>query len=707
MGGKAKDPNKAAMQFQREQMRRLEGLDLPELQEYVLQSPELVGLLEAEGIDPSALEEISLDPAMREKQLQALEGLQERADQGITATDRFQMEQLLGDVGAQEQARQAQIESQMAQRGMDSSGAALMAQLQGKQSSANQARERAMQMAAQGQQNRSQALAQLGQQAGQMEQAQFGREAQVASARDAIARANAMNRQQVAGQNLAARQAIEGQRAGIANQQAQVANQLAQQRFQNEMSRITGQGQTASAMSNIAGNAPQQPSAFQSALGGAATGASIGSAVPGIGTGVGAGVGAAAGLLSSGGLFEDGGIARNYEDGGIAMKARQDEEKQKAAFKKKYMKKIHEEMLGDQPKVEEVGRKELTQRAMDHTSPDSYKREPLKYANGGLPRNIVAATYPQEARGEEIPTAGIEGLAQGLAAVRREFNPPLRMADGGLIEQGIDELDRRVMLHITPESYKRPVPKFNLGGVINADEMNRQQEEFMKNQFAQQFQVPLSEGLAKGKGKILGQDTDKTSADIQTYEDAKALTDKKGGMSIDSDALSKSLGALNEMFGAQEQERDPLKLSYQDVAVKNVMNPIQAQEFGNAWRAEDGGAAVDPILRQIMEKHANKKPKYASDGMGGPINSGEGSYAGDRVDAKVNDGELILNIPQQQRLMDLLRGEIGLTELGDEDIVEGVPKDYRDELHEELEEESESPKRRSIKSLLEALGKES
>jgi hypothetical protein len=78
----------------------------------------------------------------------------------------------------------------------------------------------------------------------------------------------------------------------------------------------------------------------------------------------------------------------------------------------------------------------------------------------------------------------------------------------------------------------------------------------------------------------------------------------------------------------------------------------------------------------------------------------------DRVDAKVNDGEAILNIPQQQRLMDFIRGELDLTELGDEDIVEGVPRDYRDSLHDKIEDGSEGKSSRSkgLKTLLDALG---
>lgn len=45
-------------------------------------------------------------------------------------------------------------------------------------------------------------------------------------------------------------------------------------------------------------------------------------------------------------------------------------------------------------------------------------------------------------------------------------------------------------------------------------------------------------------------------------------------------------------------------------------------------------------------------------------------FEGDRVDAKINSGEMVLNIEQQQRLMELLKGLRDLKGLGDEDIIE-------------------------------------
>lgn len=500
MGSKSSDPNKAAMRQQEAQMKRLDAIDLPQLEEYILQSPELVGLLEAEQLGDTQLSEVSLDPELRANQMKALQALSEQADEGLTAQDKYQMEQLLGDVSAQERSALAGIDQDMARRGMESSGVSERNKRAALQSGANNARAQAMQMAAQGQQNRMSALQALGSQSAQMEGTDYARQAQLASARDAISQANAANRQNVNAQNLAARQAIANQRANVANQQSALGNEIAQQNFANQITKATGQGQVSSNMSNIAANAAARPSAFQSALGGAATGASVGGSIYGpVGAGYGAAIGAGAGVLGS--MFADGGIVGSEQD---ALRRAQ----------------------GD------------------------YELEQLRGVQG---------TYEQE------------------------------------------------------------------------------------------------------------------------VADDKAT----------SQAMIKGLGALSKMLGSSEQQpKSRVQTSYTGVDPKNIMSGYQAQQFANPFTAADGGVA------------------YASDGMGGVIDSGMDSFAGDRIDAQVNDGEVILNAPQQQRMMDMIRGKISVDELGDDDIIEGVPRSYRDELHEKVEEEKEGSSRsKGLEKLLDILGK--
>ena len=93
--------------------------------------------------------------------------------------------------------------------------------------------------------------------------------------------------------------------------------------------------------------------------------------------------------------------------------------------------------------------------------------------------------------------------------------------------------------------------------------------------------------------------------------------------------------------------------------------------------------------------------KYYSDGSGDVV-PGD-SYSGDRIDAKLNSKEMVLNVPQQQRLMDVIRGEEDLTALGNEDIIEGVPESYRNKLHGKQDKKQEMAK--GFQRLIEMLGK--
>ncbi len=494
----ASDSADKANKLTREQMRRLDAIDLPdeEKMRLALDNPELVGLLQAENIDPSKMGEIALDPKLRENQMAALAQLKNQADEGLTSTDKYAMEQLLGDVSANQRSQQAAIESDMARRGMDSSGAALMAKMQAGQQGANDARAKAMQMASQGQLNRRAALQALGQQSGNMERQDFNRKASIASAQDAIQRANAMNRQNVSGQNLAARQGIENQRSNLSNQQQIYNKGLEQQQFDNKLKKV-GQQNVASQNASNAANAIGQAQA------GAASNmmnvaGNLGSA-----------------YLQYGNKAEDGGIARSvnmpiqYQNTPMDQEYRAAEMKQHEGFKKKYMKRIQDEVMG------------------------SYQDKPKT---------------PAKPEGK----TGYEGN---------------NAADGG------------VMKDVTTPS-----------------------------------EIPERGG------------TDFASPNDRNSAIMAAL--------------------LSEMKNMDPEQNVPMKRA-------------------------DGG------------------PMYASDGQGDIIDSGEESYAGDRVDAKVNDGEIVINLPQQQRLMEMLRGEIGIDELGSDDIVEGVPKEYRDDMHKELKDESE------------------
>jgi hypothetical protein len=638
MGSKS-DPNKAAMRQQKAQMARLDALELPELEEYLLQSPELVGLLEAEQLGDSELGDIKTDPRLKENQLAALEALKDKSEEGLSVEDKYAMEELMSSAGAQEKSQRAAIEQEMARKGMGDSGASLMAKLQGSQSAANQGRQQAMQMAAQGQQGRMSALQNMANLSGQMEGSEFNRQAQMASAQDAIARANAMNKQQVSGQNLAARQAIANQKANIANQQSGMANQIAQQNFANQMSKASGQGNVASNMSSIAASGPQKPGGLQSALGGAATGASVGGSIGGpVGAGYGAAIGAGAGLLSS---FEDGGVA-GYQDGGVPTtqqivdKQALAEQKQHEKFKKDYMKRVRDELTPQKEAAEE------TTGVRVHAEDGA-----VAYQDGGSFQDVFrkrrAALGPGAAfmhNGKEYTTDyADEGQAQTLASEKPQEMP--QMFDFNKANADVAKASKIENGAYAPEA----VEGIEVEGVSN-DKMH--------------------------------------SMDTQTQDTGSGMSGAD---------MAKGLGALSKMLGGGKQEKaEPLNLSYDAPEVKNIMQGFQPQQFSNPFTAEDGGVPCNHVPR------AEDGDYLLEDGV---IDVGEGEYAGDRIDAKVNEGEMIINLPQQQRLMDLLRGEISVDELGDDDIVEGVPREFRDEMHEEGEEDI-----KGFRKLLQMLGEE-
>lgn len=524
MSGGGKDPNKAAIKQQKRQMARLDAIDLPELEEYILQSPELVGLLGAEELGDTSFEKIQEDESLRQAQLDALRQMQEMGEVGLTPEERAQRAEMLRESAAQGQAAQKQILQSMAERGNLDSGASLIAQLQANAQQGMDARRQSEQMAADVAQRRRDAINRASGMAGQMSQQDLARQTNLASARDRISQFNAAQRAQTGRLNLAAQQNIENQQAAIANQQAQVQNQLNQQRFQNELSKATGQGQVASNMSQIAANAPQKPGMLQAGLAGAATGASIGSAVPGVGTGIGAAVGAGAGVLSS--MFEDGGIA--MQNGGLS------------SFEQAFAKARREQGAGGE--FEFGGKKYST-----------------NYANETAPRKMTESEQDKESE--------------------------------------------------------------------------------------------------KGKG------------------------------------IAKGLSALSNML--KPAERGSLELGQQaQLKADNIMQPLGQVDFQNPFMAEDGGLYDDT--------------KYAQDGTIMFDSDGEGSIVGgdsferDRVDARLNSGEAVLNVAQQQRLMDLIRGKESADSLGDEDIVEGVPKDYQEDLKNKIDNEDKMSK--GLKRLIEALG---
>jgi hypothetical protein len=243
---------------------RLQAIGIPtvEAQKIALTNPELVGMLEAEVLGPSALQGVQEDPRLKAAQMSALEEVSGLAQTGLGAEDRAAFNQLRRQASGMAQAQKATTLQQMQERGMGDSGASLVAQLQSGQAAADTAAQQGDRLAAEAASARRQALGQQSSMAAQMQQQQLGLAGQKASAVDAIAQFNAQQRMGVQSQNLAARQAIANQTAATKNQQEMYNKGLIQQQFQNQMAKATG---VTGAQTNLAQTYAQQAGAAQQA----------------------------------------------------------------------------------------------------------------------------------------------------------------------------------------------------------------------------------------------------------------------------------------------------------------------------------------------------------------------------------------------------------------------------------------------------------
>lgn len=285
IGGKAasKAADKAAkaqQQMYERNIRILEELGVPtiEAQKIALENPEYVGDLVAEVLGPSAMEEISLDPILRQKQMDNLAAMEQISKDGLTTVDRINLDQLRQSTAADEASRQKAILQSMAERGTLDSGDQLAAQLFSNAQASQNAMTQAQEVAKMASQNRINAINNLASQYANMENLDWNREAQKASAADVIQQFNANTRNQANQFNLTNRQNLANQKAATANQQEIYNKGLIQQDFNNRKSIADSKiGLNSQQGQNLANNALQQGQGQAQMYSGIGTG--IGSAL--------------------------------------------------------------------------------------------------------------------------------------------------------------------------------------------------------------------------------------------------------------------------------------------------------------------------------------------------------------------------------------------------------------------------------------------
>jgi hypothetical protein len=179
-------------------------------------------------------------------QQQALASLAEQGQTPLSAMERAQLGDIQRGVSQQEQARQQQILSEMAQRGMGGSGNELAARLISSQKAADLANQQAAQVAAMAQQRALNATSQAGALGGQIRGQEFGEKSAQAQAADTIARFNAGQQQSVQQRNVGAlneaqlrnlqeKQRIADEQNRLRNSQQMYNKELLQKQFQNQV----------------------------------------------------------------------------------------------------------------------------------------------------------------------------------------------------------------------------------------------------------------------------------------------------------------------------------------------------------------------------------------------------------------------------------------------------------------------------------------
>jgi hypothetical protein len=156
-----------------------------------IQDPHLRELL-APYIEKSAMEDVSVDPRLKDAQMMALSRLQEQGlNGGMTAEDRQMAQDARNQSAQYEQGQRNALMQNFAQRGAGGSGMELASQLAAQQGGANRMNAMSMDQAANAQRRALQAIQQSGQLGGQMRGQDFDEQSQKARAKDAISQLNA------------------------------------------------------------------------------------------------------------------------------------------------------------------------------------------------------------------------------------------------------------------------------------------------------------------------------------------------------------------------------------------------------------------------------------------------------------------------------------------------------------------------------------
>lgn len=270
MGQDAASADRAAARRAYEQaLAQYSGINLPSIADQSLSledfqnagtlSPEM---LQAIALGQTELAGVSTDPRLAGSQMSALEQITNMASGKMSPGEEAGFTLARNNAASEMQAKNQQLLQEMQQRGQAGSGMELMSRLKANQSGAQMLQNAQLEEAKAMQQARQQALAQQANLSSSIRNQDYSEASNLANAKDAIARYNAQNSQNVAATNVGARNTAQQSNLtnaqNIANMNTQTGNQqqmhnkgLIQQNFGNQM-------QLAGAKANaLTGNATQ------------------------------------------------------------------------------------------------------------------------------------------------------------------------------------------------------------------------------------------------------------------------------------------------------------------------------------------------------------------------------------------------------------------------------------------------------------------
>jgi hypothetical protein len=225
-------------------------------------------LEQALALGPSAYEDISVDPRLKEQQMLALQQIAGVAENGMTAADQAALETIRRQVAGENQAKQGQILQEMQARGQGGSGAELAAALLSSQASADQQSAAGDDIAAGASQRALQAIMQSGQLGGQIRGQDLDFNKTVAEAQDEMDRfniQNSINRQmrnvgsknEAQRGNLATEQSVMNANTAMGNQELLRQQQAAQVMYQQQIDAARARAQARLGQAGVASGKAQ------------------------------------------------------------------------------------------------------------------------------------------------------------------------------------------------------------------------------------------------------------------------------------------------------------------------------------------------------------------------------------------------------------------------------------------------------------------